>query len=295
MKFDQGHRSDDVIDRRGRSGGGGGSRAGLFALVPLLVRSPLGIGGTLVVVALVVGVGYFRDRFTGDRAADDRPTTGEAANDPHAAFVATVLDDAQDTWTKLFAERGETYERAKLVLFTGRTGTACGAGDAAVGPFYCPADRRAYLDLGFFKELSGRLGAKGDFAEAYVIAHEIGHHVQNLRGTSDKVHRAPKSQQLGPTGLSVRLELQADCFAGVWASSTKQRDLLEAGDIDEAMNAAKAIGDDALQEGAGRTVRPESFSHGSSAQRTTWFRRGSERKAGQSPFEICDTFAVPQP
>ncbi|MCA9556619.1 MAG: neutral zinc metallopeptidase, partial [Myxococcales bacterium] len=177
--------------------------------------------------------------------------------------------------------------RAKLVLFSGKTGTACGLGESATGPFYCPGDQQAYIDLAFFNELSRRLGAPGDFAQAYVLAHEIGHHVQNLTGASARVHKAPQSQQKGANGLSVRLELQADCYAGVWAHSTKAQGLIEAGDLEEALTAAAAIGDDTLQRNATGTVRPETFSHGSSAQRAKWFRRGFD----SGDPGACDTFS----
>lgn len=192
---------------------------------------------------------------------------------------------------RLFVAERRPYENAKLVLFTEGTSTACGYGESATGPFYCPADERVYIDLAFYDELARRYGAKGDFAQAYVIAHEVGHHVQNLLGTNAKVHRAPKSEQLGPRGLSTRLELQADCYAGVWAHSTNQRELLEVGDLEEALGAAQAIGDDALQKMATGRVRPETFSHGSSAQRARWFQTG--QRAGT--LEACDTFTISNP
>jgi hypothetical protein len=200
------------------------------------------------------------------------------------SFVSFVLDDAQATWTTQFAERGGRYEPARLVLFTERVESACGLSSAAVGPFYCPRDRKVYIDLGFYEALRRSLGAPGDFAQAYVIAHEIGHHVQNLRGTLEA------GSQAGAGKASVRTELQADCFAGVWAHSTKQRELLEQGDLQEAMRAAEAIGDDALQQQSSGTVRPESWTHGSSAQRIRWFQRGYETGS----VDACDTFSAPQ-
>jgi len=190
-----------------------------------------------------------------------------------------VLDDVQTTWSRIFAERGAPYRHAKLVLYTDQTRTACGFGSAAMGPFYCPNDERVFLDLGFFDELSQRLGAPGDFAQAYVIAHEVGHHVQHLRGEDRGEHSE------GATGGSVRLELQADCYAGIWARASKQQNLLEQGDIEEALGAAAAVGDDRLQRNSTGAVNPEKWTHGSSKERAQWFRRGLE----QGTFEACDT------
>jgi len=212
---------------------------------------------------------------------------GSNVTDPQAHFVAFVLDDVQNSWKQDFAARGlPPYRTAKLVLFTDATPTACGYGQAATGPFYCPEDERVYIDLGFYRELEQRLGARGDFAKAYVIAHEIGHHVQNQLGTSSK--GGVNAQGAG--GGSVRLELQADCYAGMWAHSTGQRDLLQAGDIDSAVNAAAAIGDDRLQKQQTGTVSPDSFTHGTSAQRVRWFTRGFET----GKLEACDTFGAKQ-
>jgi len=291
MRWDQGHESPDVIDRRGQGGGGGGMGMGVLALLPLLGRSKIGIVILLVVVGLSMfgGLGGILGR--SQEQADTRATPGAQGprtDDKKAQFVAFVLDDTQSTWRQEFAKRNSTYRGAKLVMFTGATQTACGRGQAASGPFYCPSDERVYIDLSFYDELERRLGAKGDFAQAYVIAHEIGHHVQNQLGISDKVHAAPRSEQMGDEGLSVRLELQADCFSGIWAHSTQKRDLLEAGDIDEALGAAAAIGDDRLQkQGRGR-VTPETFTHGTSAQRSRWFKKGYETGS----FEACDTFST---
>lgn len=286
MRWNNDHDSPDVIDQRGQTSLGRGG--GILALVPLLIRSPLGLTGTV----LLVGGYYAFNWFTGG-AAQQAMSGKSQQTDPQKmeakAFVSFVLDDVQNTWEQRFSAAGERYPRAKLVLFTGSTNTACGYGEAASGPFYCPADRRAYIDLQFYQELASRFGAPGDFAQAYVIAHEIGHHVQNILGTSTKVHEASKAEQAGATGLSVRLELQADCYAGLWAHSTQQRQILEAGDIEEGLTAAAAIGDDQLQRQAGRTVRPESFTHGSSQQRVKWFRRGYE--TGQ--VKSCDTFSGP--
>ncbi|MBX3186467.1 MAG: zinc metallopeptidase [Labilithrix sp.] len=284
MRWEEGHESPDVIDRRGRGGGGMG---GIVALLPFLLRSR---GGVIVLLALLAFValsslGKWSGLFG---ASDEVQTSSVRSDDKKAQFVAFVLDDVQDTWKKEFAARGATYRNAKLVMFTDATPTACGQGQAATGPFYCPADERVYIDLSFYDELERRFGAKGDFAQAYVIGHEIGHHVQNLLGVSEAVHAAKRSEQKGATGLDVRLELQADCFAGVWAHATEQRGLLEAGDIDEALGAASAIGDDRMQRMAGRAVNPESWTHGSAAQRSRWFKKGFESGDPAS----CDTFGA---
>jgi uncharacterized protein len=259
---------------------------GMLGLLPLLTRSRYGWLIALVIlgISLLGGLGgiFGGGEGTGDRAAD---TAGGAKTpDKKAAFVGFVLDDVQETWRAML---GSQYQNAKLVLFTGATNTACGFGRAATGPFYCPPDQRVYIDLSFYDELERRLGARGDFAQAYVIAHEIGHHVQNLLGTSDKVRQARASERTGAEGMSVKLELQADCFAGLWAHATQNRGLLEEGDLEEALGAAAAIGDDRLQKQAGKTVQPESWTHGSSAQRATWFKRGYE----SGSMEACNTFA----
>jgi len=205
-----------------------------------------------------------------------------------AKFVSTVLADTEDVWGEVFSKGGGTYRNPKLVLFRGATPTACGQGQSAMGPFYCPADQKVYIDLGFYETLQKQLGAPGDFAQAYVIAHEVGHHVQNLLGISAKVQEArSRASATEGNALSVRLELQADCFAGVWAyHANNARQLLEEGDVAEAMNAAAKIGDDALQRGAGRAVVPESFTHGSSAQRQRWFSTGLR----EGTVRACDTF-----
>jgi uncharacterized protein len=202
-------------------------------------------------------------------------------------FVSFVLDDAQQTWLRLAPSVGTEYRDARLVLFRDLVQSACGTGQSAMGPFYCPMDQKVYIDLGFFDALDAKLGAGGDFAQAYVIAHEIGHHVQNLAGTAQSVRQTSEARPHLANELSVRLELQADCYAGVWAASTNQRGLLESGDIEEGMGAAAAVGDDRLQRKQGGAVQPESFTHGSSSQRTRWFRRGLESGRAES----CDTFA----
>ncbi len=283
MRWERGHESQDVIDRRGE-GGGGASLGGLVGILPFLLRSRFGWIGIVILLLVSVGGSYFG--FGGQRAAGGNARTAPPEQTEMVQFVSFVLDDTQKTWTGLFAQKGEAYRNAKLVLFTGATQTSCGYGQAATGPFYCPKDQRVYIDLSFYRDLATRFGAKGDFAQAYVIAHEIGHHVQTLRGTSDRVHNAPRSQQEGAGGLSVRLELQADCFAGVWAYSSDKRGLLETGDIDEALGAASAIGDDRIQRQSGGAVHPETWTHGSADQRARWFRRGFE---SGNP-DACDTF-----
>jgi predicted metalloprotease len=211
------------------------------------------------------------------------------APDPDAKlveFVSFVVDDVQDSWARLFTEAGQRYQPTTLRLFTDGISTGCGAASSATGPFYCPLDRHVYLDLGFFRELRDRFGAPGDFAQAYVIAHEFGHHVQNLLGIADDVRRGQQEHPDEANELSVRLELQADCLAGVWAHSAYQEGLLESGDLEEGLTAAASVGDDRIQRQAGRGVNPETFTHGSSEQRTTWFRRGYE----SGDLNSCNTF-----
>jgi predicted metalloprotease len=216
------------------------------------------------------------------------PAQRPPADDKMAAFVSTVLADTEDVWRAQFKAQGATYREPKLVLFRGSTRTACGAGQAAMGPFYCPGDEKVYIDLGFYETMKTRLGAPGDFAQAYVIAHEVGHHVQQLLGISEKVDamRQRSSPEQG-NALSVRLELQADCLAGVWANNAQRsRQILEQGDLEEALNAASQIGDDTLQRKSQGTVVPESFTHGSSAQRVSWFKRGMT----SGSLRDCNTF-----
>jgi len=264
---------------------------GLLSLLPLLGR--FGVPGLLVFGAIVYFgggdlFGGSSEGLHGEGQQQERALSGEDPEAPMVQFVSFVLDDAQQTWKEQFARSGaRAYEPAVLVLFRGRTSSACGSGAAAMGPFYCPTDRRAYIDLSFYRDLRQRFGAPGDFAQAYVIAHELGHHVQNLLGISTRVHRAAESEQGGASGLSVRLELQADCFAGIWAHATRERKLLESGDIEEALTAASAIGDDRLQKQASGTVAPDSFTHGSSEQRVRWLRRGLET----GDIKACDTFS----
>ena len=295
MKWEGQRQSDNVEDRRGEGGGpGGGFRVG----------GGRGIGLGTIVIALVAGWIFGINPLTllgvlgGGGGAIEAPSAQQApaqrppANDDVAAFVSTVLADTEDIWGAVMKTGGAAYREPKLVLFRGAVGTACGTGQSAMGPFYCPGDQKVYLDLGFFDTLRSRMGAPGDFAQAYVIAHEVGHHVQNLLGITGKVdgmRGRVSAQQMN--ALSVRVELQADCFAGVWAHhSQKGKGWLDRGDIDEAMNAAAQIGDDMLQRKTQGTVVPESFTHGSSQQRQTWFRRGLESgSVGQ-----CNTFDARQ-
>jgi len=262
---------------------------------------PLGGRGLgTVAVALVLGWVLGINPLTllgmldgGMGAPQEVPSSAPPADDTMAQFVAVVLADTEDTWQELFARSGATYREPRLVLFRGSTPTACGQGQAAMGPFYCPADERVYIDLSFYETLKHKLGAPGDFAQAYVIAHEVGHHVQKLLGLTEKVHSMrSRLSQAEYNALSVRLELQADCFSGVWAHhADRARQLLEQGDIEEALNAAAQIGDDNLQRRAGGTVVPESFTHGTGEQRVAWFRRGLE----SGSFQQCNTFEVRAP
>jgi predicted metalloprotease len=255
----------------------------------------MGIGGTviLLVLSLLFGRNLFDDVGGAPGAAPDAATTasGEVVESPEeqqlVEFMVFVLNDSQDAWERILPEHGEQYRDAMLVLFRDATQSACGIGQAGMGPFYCPADEKVYLDLSFFEELRQRFGAPGDFAQAYVIAHEIGHHVQNVLGTSGRVRQLQERRPREANELSVRLELQADCYAGVWGNTTEQRRILEQGDVEEGLNAAAAIGDDRLQRMSQGSVNQESFTHGSSAQRVSWFKRGFASGDPRS----CDTFA----
>ena len=292
MKWDDQRQSDNVEDRRGGGGGGGGfglggRSIGLGSVVIALVAGWIFGINPLTVLGLLDGSG-------GGPApsAQSAPAARPPATDRQAAFVSTVLADTEDVWREQFKTQGSTYQEPKLVLFRGATPTACGRGEAAMGPFYCPGDQKVYIDLAFYDTLRTRLGAPGDFAQAYVIAHEVGHHVQNLLGISAKLDaQRGKIPEARMNALSVRLELQADCLAGVWAfHARRSRQVLEQGDIEEGLNAASQIGDDALQRQAGGTVRPESFTHGSSAQRVSWFKRGM----GAGRMADCNTFDARQ-
>jgi predicted metalloprotease len=253
----------------------------------------LGIGGLLLLG--VLSLVFKRDLITpflnvggtdSSVAATKADPKRDAAEEPMVQFVSFVLDDAQKTWAAKFASQGKSYQHARLVLFRDGVDSACGSADSAVGPFYCPGDKKVYIDLGFYDELKRRFGASGDFAQAYVLAHEIGHHVQNLQGVDRQVRQAQQQNPSARNPLSVKLELQADCYAGVWANSTNERKLLEAGDVEEALRAASAIGDDNIQKISRGRVVPESFTHGSSEQRVSWFRRGFESGDPNN----CNTF-----
>jgi uncharacterized protein len=278
MRWTPGKVSEDIEDRRGGRGGGG-------------LRGPVGLGVVLVllVVSLLTGRNFLSLIDSGavvsggDSAGPPAPAASSPEEDQLVHFVSFVLDDVQATWER---ELPRPYRHARLVLFTDVTRTACGLGQTASGPFYCPGDEKIYIDLGFYDELKRRFGAAGDFAQAYVIAHELGHHVQHLLGTEDRVRQLQESRPEMAKTLSVGLELQADCYAGAWGHSTSERHILEEGDIDEALNAAASIGDDRIQRASGGTVHPESFTHGSSAQRVSWFRRGFE----SGRIQDCNTF-----
>lgn len=293
MLWKKGRRSDNVVDAQdGASGGGGGGfRIG---------GKGLSLGGVVLIVAFGLLTGQDPMQILGQLAGQMEqqstsvsPQTRQApaANDPQTDFVRAILGDTEDTWRAIFAQSGRQYKDPTLVLFRGRVQSACGLASSASGPFYCPADQQVYLDLDFFREMSQRFKAAGDFAQAYVIAHEVGHHVQTLLGISAKIQTARQQGQRmeGSNGLLVRQELQADCLAGVWAWHAQKRlNWLEPGDIEEALTAANAIGDDRLhQQSQGRVV-PDSFTHGTSAQRVRWFKTGF----AQGQINQCDTFAA---
>jgi len=285
MRIDDLRDSDNVEDRRG-SGGGGIGRGGV------------GLGG--IVLALVISY------FTGispmtllgfmEQTPLAQPSAPAAhkppAEDKNARFVSKVLASTEDVWTEAFRQNGQRYEAPRLVLFTGATPTACGTGQTAMGPFYCPSDHKVYIDLAFYRELKERFHAPGEFAQAYVIAHEVGHHVQNLLGVADKVHAArQRVSKVEANALSVKMELQADCLAGIWGKrANDMKSLLDPGDLEAALNAATAIGDDRLQQQAQGRIVPESFTHGSSAQRVRWFKRGFE----SGDMNQCNTFKAAQ-
>ncbi len=291
MKWEGNRESDNVEDRRGENGSSGGGIGGRH----------IGIGS--VVIALVVAYFFGINPLTvlnimsggsapGSNSQQVGQQNGAPADDRTKLFVKTVLADTEDVWRDIFRASGKEYVRPKLVIFEGSTSTACGRGDTASGPFYCPGDQSVFIDLAFFQTMRDRFQVSSEFAEAYVIAHEVGHHVQHLSGISDKVNqqRHAVSEKQG-NALSVKLELQADCFAGVWAFHANQaRGILESGDIEGALKAASAIGDDTLQRQSRGSVVPDSFTHGSSEQRVRWFKRGIEN----GKFNECNTFAAPQ-
>lgn len=284
MKWSAGGRSRNIEDRRGASGGGmGGGFGGGGGM-------KLGVGGMLVLIVLsYVFKTDLVTPITGGggglplpRQEAQQAPISDPAEEEMVRFVGVVLDSTQSTWSRTLSQ----YRDAKLVLFRDATPTACGTGQSATGPFYCPGDEKVYIDLAFFDQLDRQFGAPGDFAQAYVLAHEIGHHVQNLMGTEQQVRRLQGQNPGAKNRLSVAMELQADCYAGVWAHDAARDNMLEPGDIDEGLGAAAAVGDDRLQQMAGGRVHPESFTHGSSAERRTWFRRGFDK----GDPNACDTF-----
>ncbi len=280
MRLDDSRESDNVEDRRASGPRIGG-------------RGTIGIGTiVLALVAMYFGVdpNVVLQMAEGPPTQQQAPATKPPANDPQARFGSKVLGETEDTWSAIFQkDLNRQYVAPKLVLFRGATPTACGTGQAAMGPFYCPADSKVYIDLAFFDELQNRFKAPGDFAQAYVIAHEVGHHVQHLLGISDQVDNLRRRNPSQANALSVRLELQADCFAGLWAQrANAARNILEGGDVEEALAAATAIGDDRLQKQSQGYVVPDAFTHGSSAQRVRWFKRGLE----SGNLKQCDTFAA---
>lgn len=290
MKWQRGERSANLEDRRGS---------------PMASRGvKMGAGGTVlgIIVLLVFGQDYLGvmsggggipglqagGSASGGAATGSAAPAGPDADAELVDFVSFVLDDIQGTWKTIFKSQGKDYEEAKLVLFTDAVASACGSQSSATGPFYCPGDHKAYIDLGFYREMKERFGAPGDFAQAYVLAHEIGHHIQNITGISERAHRLTQQDPARQNEYSIRQELQADCYAGIWAHATGRRDVLEKGDIEEGLAAAAAIGDDRLQKQATGQVHPESWTHGSSAQRVKWFKRGFDK----GDMEGCDTFAA---
>jgi predicted metalloprotease len=298
MKWEGQRQSDNVEDRRDEDYGGGGGGGGfglphisIAGIVIAVVAGLIFHVNPLVILGLMSGGGPVAQQQTAPQ-----PTHVQRQHTPEeerkVAFVKTVLADTEDVWTQVFKERGQAYRDPKLVLFRNAIPTACGAGEAAMGPFYCPGDEKVYIDLSFYDLLQTKLGAPGEFAEAYVIAHEVGHHVQKLLGISEKVDAARRNaDRVRSNALSVRLELQADCFAGVWANrAQRMKQILEQGDVESALNAASQIGDDTLQRKARGTVVPETFTHGTSAQRVHWFKQGLD---GGDPQQ-CDTFRAPQ-
>ncbi|EFM18586.1 KPN_02809 family neutral zinc metallopeptidase [Pantoea eucalypti] len=286
MRWQGRRESDNVEDRRDQSSGlGGGGRQ---------IRLPRGKGGIILLVVVAIAGYYGYDLTALLTGGDVAPTSQQqqrsvSTNDDEAAkFTKVILATTEDTWGKLFKQMNKQYVAPKLVMYRGATRTGCGTGQSVMGPFYCPADQTVYIDLSFYDEMKNKLGADGDFAQGYVVAHEVGHHVQKLLGIEPKVREMQQgASQTQVNQLSVKMELQADCFAGVWGHYMQQENILEAGDLQEALNAAEAIGDDRLQQkGQGRVV-PDSFTHGTSEQRYTWFKRGFD---GGNPGQ-CNTFA----
>jgi uncharacterized protein len=286
MRWTPGGSSDDVEDRRDQGGGGGGGGFG---------GMHIGIGGLVILFVLSL---IFKQNFfallggggsTPTSSSVSRPNPAmDEAEKPLVQFVTFVLNDTQKTWDETLPQQaGVPYRHAKLVLFRDATYSGCGSAQAATGPFYCPADEKVYIDLGFYDELKQRFGAPGEFAQAYVLAHEIGHHVQKITGVENKVRQLQSSNPSAANPLSVAMELQADCFAGVWAHSTQQRGLLDPGDVESALHAAAAVGDDHIQQMTRGRVQPETFTHGSSQQRMEWFNKG----LNSGSISACNTFA----
>lgn len=282
MRWEGSRKSSNVEDRRGMRVGRGVKTGGIGMVLLALVAMYFGVDPSVILEQVAPS------QMSTEAPGGSVPGS-EGQPDPLAEFVAVVLADTEDTWNELFGQAGKTYQEPTLVLFTDAVNSACGYAQAAVGPFYCPADQKVYIDLGFYRDLKERHQAPGDFAQAYVIAHEIGHHVQNLLGISGQVQqRRSQVSQAEANQLSVRLELQADCLAGIWAHHAQRtRQILEQGDIDEALNAASAIGDDRLQRQARGYVSPDSFTHGSSKQRVEWFKRGFQ----SGELAQCNSFA----
>ena len=284
MRWTPGGESQDIEDRRDDSGGGGGLQFG---------GMHMGVGGFMILLILslvfkrnflsLAGVGTMGGAPT--QISQPNPQRDQSEQ-PLVQFVSFVLDDTQKTWTQILSQQGIQYRHAKLVLFRDSIDSACGLAQSASGPFYCPGDEKVYIDLGFYDELKQRFGAPGEFAQAYVLAHEIGHHVQKLVGIEQKVHAAQENNPRAANQLSVALELQADCFAGVWGHSTDQRHLLDPNEVQEGLRAAAAVGDDRLQRMAGQSVNPETFTHGSSEQRDQWFKKGFDT----GDMSQCNTF-----
>jgi predicted metalloprotease len=287
MRWTPGGQSGDIEDDRDQSGGGGGGGGFNFGGIHL------GIGGflLLLVLSLVFKRNFLSLAGFGTSSAPTQISQPDRARDqreePLVQFVSFVLDDVQKTWTQILSQQGVPYHHAKLVLFRNRINSACGLAQEASGPFYCPGDEKVYIDLSFFDELKRRFGAPGEFAEAYVLAHELGHHVQKLTGIEQKVEAAQQQNPQARNQLSVKLELQADCFAGVWGHTTDERKLLDPNEVNEGLKAAAAVGDDRLQRMSGRAVNPETFTHGSSQQRVSWFQKGFT----SGDMKQCNTFA----
>jgi predicted metalloprotease len=279
MKLDDSRRSDNVEDDRGSGGIGRGAGIGIGTIVIVVIGYFMGVSPSTL-LSLLNG---------GDPQAVTAPAPGDqaSANDPQVDFVRAILGETEDVWGAYFRNMGKTYVRPKLVLFSGQVSSACGFASSAAGPFYCPGDQKVYIDLSFYRQLATEFGAPGDFARAYVIAHEVGHHVQNLLDITDQAEQ--QAGRIGANHVSVEVELQADCFAGVWAAqANKARKILEPGDLEQGLKAASSVGDDTLQKREQGTVVPDSFTHGTSAQRVGWFRRGFD----SGKIDSCDTFSA---